>query len=92
MESLVPHYENGEIFSKPGLRAYEEEVRLLHPDKEKGIDIMETIYLHYRCKMIPKKMPKSEWKPAVPDEFAEAVKRDRLALGKPFRERINSMY
>jgi len=92
MKSLVPHYENWEIFSAKGLRAYEEEVRLLHPEKIKGIDIMETIYLHYQMKMLPKKMPKSEWKPAVPDEFAEAVKRDRMALGKPFRERINSMY
>lgn len=92
MKSLISPYENSEILSAPGLRDYEEEVRLLHPEKEKGIDIMETIYLHFQMKMLPKKMPKSDWKPAVPDEFAEAVKRDRMALGKPFRERINSMF
>jgi len=79
LASMQSEYELGKILSKPGLEDYEKEVRSYYRDKVMGVDILETIYLHSKIKMIPKKAEMA--RPAVKtaeEDFVRQIKRDRM--------------
>ena len=80
-QSLVPHYENGDILSKPGLIDYEDEVRTYYLGKEKGVDILDTIYYHWKIKLLPpRKAVTTQFVPKILSDFQKSVMRDRRSF------------
>jgi hypothetical protein len=80
--SLVPHYENGDILSKPGLDDYEDEVRTYYLGKEKGVDILDTIYYHWRIKFLPARVVghTNQFVPKIVSDFERSARRDRATF------------
>lgn len=79
--SLVPRYENNDILSKPGLDDYEDEVRTYYLGKEKGVDILDTIYYHWRIKFLPaRKAVVNNWVPRIMSDFEKSARRDRATF------------
>ena len=87
--SLQKHYETGKIVSKRGLRKYENEVEEFYYGRKDNVDILDTIFLHFKVQIIPKKMPKvPEWQPKIEDSFRAQVKRDMQHRQMPFDEYV----
>jgi hypothetical protein len=84
--SLIPHYEGGDILSKPGLKDYEDEVVTYYREKEKGTDILDTIWNHFQMKLIPQKVKQPDFVPAIASDFEKQVRRERAAMGDRMKE------
>lgn len=86
LSSLIPHYQAGNILSKPGLTDYEREYHTYHLDKEREVDILDTIWGHFQIKQLPVKMEIPEFVPAIDDSFAAQVKRIREQQGYDLKQ------
>jgi hypothetical protein len=99
VEDLVPKYENGLILSAPGLKDYEGEVFSFYKGKEKGTDILHTVFYHFKLEYmsIPKKVkkpPVEPWRqPAVPCDpsFLKQIKAD-LAQKRQYQRNIARIF
>lgn len=83
LSQLVAPYENGLIFSKPGLRDYEQEVKTYHRKKTKGTDILNTIWghIHPFMRRLPRKPVTPDFVPNIAPDFAEQIKKIRERMG-----------
>jgi len=91
--SLQKYYETGKIVSKPGLRKYENEIEEFYYGRKDNVDIIDTIFLHFKVQIIPKKMPEvPAWQPKIEDSFREQVKRDMQHRQMPFDKYVQKHF
>ena len=86
LSELVSKYETGTIVSRLGLKDYEDEVKTYYRGKEKGTDILNTIYYHFRIKILPPKIKQPEFVPVIAPDFARQIKRERERVGESARQ------
>ena len=96
--SLQKYYESGRVKSKKvssiippsypstnGLRKYENEIEEFYYGRKDNVDIIDTIFLHFKVQIIPKKMPEvPAWEPKIEDSFHAQAKRDLAYKNMPF--------
>jgi hypothetical protein len=93
LSSLQVPYETGKIVSNPLLKDgdYEKEIRSYYRDKIQGVDILETIFLHFKVQMIPKRMNIVRPAEIVEDAFIRQIRRDRMGADS-FRQFVSRSF
>lgn len=81
MERLAAGLENGKILFKHGLQKMREEIREYRRNKDKNVDLLDSLFYQTEAKIIPQ-----ETKEILPeeedDDFTKQVKKDRGMYGK----------
>ena len=94
--SLQPHYETGNILSKKGLIKYERQARALYAGKTNNVDIMDTLWIHFEGKLVPRKMPKivplHREIPEADEAFMKQLKNDNKQRNLSLRKHISQTF
>lgn len=80
MFTLQAPLENGQILLKPGLNDLKDEIRTYYRDKNTNVDLLDTLYLHQRIKMLPKKGIFLPAEKQDENDFVAQVRKDRRPL------------
>ena len=92
-ESQFLAVRTSKVVSKPGLRKYENEIEEFYYGRKDNVDIIDTIFLHFKVQIIPKKMPEvPAWEPKIEDSFHAQAKRDLAYKNMPFDEYVGRLF
>jgi len=83
VETLKQYYQSGKIKSRKGLHDYEAELLAYKRGKAKSRQVdtalLDTIFLHWDNKYVPKKRPRLTSADVIEDDFRKQIEKDRRA-------------
>jgi len=93
---LIPYYEQRKILSATGLTQYEDELKTYYKNKDTGCDIIDSIYLQTRIKLLPEKMRgKEQYYPLKEEDEDPAFDRqinEDFEQGSFWEQQISEMF